>query len=82
MSNIMQEELLKSRKWSARSRDAHDKFHRVWEARGNDYERQQQVFEETEAAQEEKNRQRREMEAAQVSGISIQQTGRRGCSLV
>lgn len=61
-----QEELLKSRKWSARNRDAQDKFRRVWEERGSDYVRLQQAFEEAEAAREEKLRQRRETEAAQV----------------
>lgn len=61
-----QEELLKSRKWSARNRNAQDKICRVWEERGADYNRLQREFEEAEAIRQEKARQRREMEAAQV----------------
>ncbi|CAM9494439.1 unnamed protein product, partial [Laminaria digitata] len=60
------EELLKSRKWSSRTRDVQDKIRRVWEERGADYERLQREFEEAEAAQQDKTRQRRELEAAQA----------------
>lgn len=61
-----QEELLKSSKWSSRSRDVQDKIRRVWEERGADYERLQREFEVAEAAQQDKIRQRREMAAAQA----------------
>lgn len=61
-----QDELLKSRKWSARRKDAQDKFRRVWEARGDEYARSQRGFEEAKAARNERMRERREMEAEQV----------------
>ena len=38
----------------------------MWEERGADYDRLQKKYEEAEAARQEKARQRREMEAAQV----------------
>lgn len=66
-----QEELVKSRKWSARNRDAHDKFRRVWEERGSDYARLQQSYEAAEAVWQEKARRRREMEAEQVRTLLV-----------
>lgn len=65
----MQEELLKSRKWVAQSRDAQEKFHRVWEERGNEYSRSQKGFEKVKAARDEKMRERQEREAEQVSRL-------------
>lgn len=62
-----QEELVKSRKWSARHRNAEDKICRVWEERGADYARLQQKYEEAEEARQKKALQRREMEVAQVN---------------
>lgn len=58
---------MKSRKWSARHRNAQDKICRVWEERGADYARLQRRYEEAEEARQRKARERREMEAAQVS---------------
>eukprot|EP00904_Undaria_pinnatifida_P005465 jgi/Undpi1/2048/HiC_scaffold_12.g05434.m1 len=69
LDQILKEELLKSRKWSTRSRGVQDKIRRVWEERGADYERLQREFEANEAAQQDKARQRREMEAAQASQV-------------
>lgn len=58
---------MKSRKWSARHRNAQDKICRVWEERGADYARLQHKYEEAEEARQKKARQRRETEAAQVN---------------
>lgn len=58
---------MKSRKWAARDRAAQDKICRLWEERGAEYARQQQKFEEREEVRQKKARERREMEAAQVS---------------
>ncbi|CAM9642035.1 unnamed protein product, partial [Sphacelaria rigidula] len=66
LDEILKDELLKSRKWSARRKDAQDKFRRVWEARGDEYARSQRGFEEAKAARNERMRERREMEAEQV----------------
>lgn len=61
---------MKSRKWSARHRNAQDRICRVWEERGANYVRLQREYEEAEKARQEKNQQRREREAAQVNGAS------------
>ncbi|CAN0500328.1 unnamed protein product, partial [Ectocarpus sp. 12 AP-2014] len=76
LDGILKEELLKSRKWSARNRDAQDKICRVWEERGADYNRLQREFEEAEAIRQDKARQRREMEVAQAAAKARQRAAR------
>ncbi|CAM9176459.1 unnamed protein product, partial [Hapterophycus canaliculatus] len=76
LDGILKEELLKSRKWSARNRSAQDRIRRVWEERADDYARLQREHEEAEAARQEKARQRREMEAAQAAARTRQRTAR------
>ncbi|CAM9478113.1 unnamed protein product, partial [Ectocarpus sp. 13 AM-2016] len=76
LDGILKEELLKSRKWSARNRNAQDKICRVWEERGADYNRLQREFEEAEAIRQGKARQRREMEVAQAAAKARQRAAR------
>ncbi|CBJ33004.1 hypothetical protein Esi_0402_0018 [Ectocarpus siliculosus] len=76
LDGILKEELLKSRKWSARNRNAQDKICRVWEERGADYNRLQREFEEAEAIRQDKARQRRETEAAQAAAKARQRAAR------
>lgn len=74
---------MKSRKWSARHRNAQDKICRVWEERGADYARLQQKYEEAEEARQKKARERREMEVAQVRPflvVAVRRARRRSCS--
>ncbi|CAM9280499.1 unnamed protein product [Ectocarpus sp. 4 AP-2014] len=76
LDGILKEELLKSRKWSARNRNAQDKICRVWEERGADFNRLQREFEEAEAIRQKNARQRREKEAAQTAAKARQRAAR------
>ncbi|CAM9768530.1 unnamed protein product, partial [Scytosiphon promiscuus] len=76
LDGILKEELLKSRKWSARNRTAQDRIRRVWEERADDYARLQREHEEAEAARQDKARERRDTEAAQAAAKIRQRTAR------